>query len=103
MNSLSNGHRLKVHWELGIGNWDLSLKLILSRQNADACRLKRGPDSVCTKSSTPSARVTWGEVQSRADIRLDCTVAIKVLTGALAADSELRQRFEQEARRLLHR
>ncbi|MGH9372558.1 MAG: protein kinase domain-containing protein [Vicinamibacterales bacterium] len=39
-----------------------------------------------------------GEVHRARDTRLDRTVAIKVLTGALAADSESRQRFEHEAR-----
>jgi Tol biopolymer transport system component/tRNA A-37 threonylcarbamoyl transferase component Bud32 len=39
-----------------------------------------------------------GEVYRARDTRLDRTVAIKVLTGALAADVESRQRFEQEAR-----
>ena len=39
-----------------------------------------------------------GEVYRARDTRLDRTVAIKVLMGALAADSESRQRFEQEAR-----
>src|SRR5262245_34803847 len=39
-----------------------------------------------------------GEVYRARDTRLDRTVAIKVLTGALAADSEARQRFEHEAR-----
>src|SRR6185436_3054358 len=39
-----------------------------------------------------------GQVYRAHDVRLDRTVAIKVLTGALAADSESRQRFEQEAR-----
>lgn len=39
-----------------------------------------------------------GEVYRARDIRLDRTVAIKVLTRALAADSESRQRFEHEAR-----
>jgi Tol biopolymer transport system component/tRNA A-37 threonylcarbamoyl transferase component Bud32 len=39
-----------------------------------------------------------GEVYRARDTRLDRTVAVKVLTGALAADSEFRQRLEQEAR-----
>src|SRR2546428_12350026 len=39
-----------------------------------------------------------GEVYRARDTRLDRTVAIKVLTSALAADSESRQRFEHEAR-----
>src|SRR3954470_8283242 len=39
-----------------------------------------------------------GEVYRARDTRLDRTVAIKILTGALAADPESRQRFEQEAR-----
>jgi eukaryotic-like serine/threonine-protein kinase len=39
-----------------------------------------------------------GEVYRARDTRLDRTVAIKVLTGPLAADSEARQRFEFEAR-----
>src|SRR5437762_7942721 len=39
-----------------------------------------------------------GEVYRARDTRLDRTVAIKVLGGALADDSESRQRFEHEAR-----
>jgi eukaryotic-like serine/threonine-protein kinase len=39
-----------------------------------------------------------GEVYRGRDTRLDRIVAIKVLTGALATDSESRQRFEHEAR-----
>src|SRR4051812_20419151 len=39
-----------------------------------------------------------GEVYRARDMRLDRTVAIKLLKGALAADAESRQRFEQEAR-----
>jgi Tol biopolymer transport system component len=39
-----------------------------------------------------------GEVYRARDTRLDRTVAIKVLTGALAADTESRAQFEHEAR-----
>jgi eukaryotic-like serine/threonine-protein kinase len=39
-----------------------------------------------------------GEVYRARDSRLDRTVAVKVLSRALAEDSESRQRFEQEAR-----
>jgi serine/threonine protein kinase/Tol biopolymer transport system component len=39
-----------------------------------------------------------GEVYRARDTRLDRTVAIKVLTGALSGDPESRTRFEQEAR-----
>jgi Tol biopolymer transport system component/tRNA A-37 threonylcarbamoyl transferase component Bud32 len=39
-----------------------------------------------------------GEIYRARDTRLERTVAIKVLTGALAADSESRRRFEHEAR-----
>jgi serine/threonine-protein kinase len=39
-----------------------------------------------------------GEVYRARDIRLDRTVAIKVLPDRLAANTELRQRFEREAR-----
>src|SRR5919108_959210 len=39
-----------------------------------------------------------GEIYRARDTRLDRTVAVKVLAGGLAADSESRQRFEHEAR-----
>jgi eukaryotic-like serine/threonine-protein kinase len=39
-----------------------------------------------------------GQIYRARDTRLDRTVAVKVLAGALAADSESRQRFEHEAR-----
>lgn len=39
-----------------------------------------------------------GEVYRAHDTRLDRTVAIKVLSGAVIADAESRRRFEQEAR-----
>jgi serine/threonine protein kinase len=41
-----------------------------------------------------------GEVYRARDIRLDRTVAIKVLTGALAADSESRQASSTKHARL---
>ena len=39
-----------------------------------------------------------GEVYKATDTRLDCTVAIKVLREHVAADPDLKQRFEHEAR-----
>ena len=39
-----------------------------------------------------------GEVYRARDTRLDRTVAVKILSGTLAAEAESRQRFEQEAR-----
>src|SRR5678816_1118940 len=41
-----------------------------------------------------------GEVYKARDTRLDRTVAVKVMTAAIAATPELRQRFEREARAL---
>jgi eukaryotic-like serine/threonine-protein kinase len=39
-----------------------------------------------------------GEIYRARDTRLDRTVAIKILSASLAADPDLRHRFEREAR-----
>src|SRR5438105_14459037 len=39
-----------------------------------------------------------GEVYRAKDTRLDRTVAVKIVSGALAGDAATRQRFEREAR-----
>jgi len=43
-----------------------------------------------------------GEVYRALDTRLDRTVAIKVLPDHVAADPDLKQRFEREAKTISH-
>jgi tRNA A-37 threonylcarbamoyl transferase component Bud32 len=50
----------------------------------------------------PLGAGAMGEVYKARDARLDRSVAIKVLTAALASDPQFRQRFEREAHALSH-
>src|ERR1700704_3962052 len=58
------------------------------------CGTKLGPYEIVA----PLGAGGMGEVYRARDTRLDRTVPGKVPAGALAADSETRQRFEHEAR-----
>ena len=61
-------------------------------------------DAVIGRSVGPYQVVSWlgaggmGEVYKARDVRLDRTVAIKILPAALADDADARARFEREAR-----
>ncbi len=61
-------------------------------------RTRLGPYEIVA----PLGRGGMGEVYQARDTRLDRTVAIKILPGSLARDSQLRERFEREARTISH-
>ena len=61
------------------------------------CHLPPAPHSAPTRSTPPSARAAWARSTKARDTRLDRTVAIKVLPEHVAADPDLKQRFEREA------
>jgi serine/threonine protein kinase len=52
----------------------------------------------CYEILSPLGAGGMGEIYRARDTRLDRTVAIKILTTALAADPQLRERFDREAR-----
>ena len=77
-----------------IEGWQAQTETIIARCMSLSSGTMLGPYEI----HAPAGKGGMGEVYKARDTRLDRTVAIKVLAKEVAADPELRQRLEREAR-----
>ena len=56
------------------------------------------PSSAASGSSARSGRAAWESSTSRAELRLERLVALKVIRSELARDDDFRARFRSESR-----